>query len=73
MVAIPAAIFAHYFETRVQRSFHEIDELLFNLAPQVERFEGRVRFSRQGAEGTGQPPADTTGIKDVPQVPEEVS
>lgn len=58
MVAIPAAIFAHYFETRVQKLFHEVDEMVFNLAPQIERFEGRVRFSRQGAEGSGQPPPE---------------
>ena len=45
IVAIPAAIFSHYFEGRVQQMFHEIDELLFSLMPQVERYEGRVRFS----------------------------
>jgi biopolymer transport protein ExbB len=46
-VAIPAAIFAHVFEGRIQSLFHQIDELLFNLLPQIERYEGRVRFSRQ--------------------------
>lgn len=46
-VAIPAAIMAHYFEGRIQSAFHQIDELVFNLLPQIERFEGRVRFSRQ--------------------------
>ncbi len=50
-VAIPAAIFAHHFEGRVQTLFHQIDEMLFNLMPQVERFEGRVRFGRQGGDG----------------------
>jgi biopolymer transport protein ExbB len=50
-VAIPAAIFAHFFESRVQNLFHEIDEMLFHLMPQIERYEGRVRFSKQGAEG----------------------
>ncbi len=50
-VAIPAAIFAHYFEGRVQMLFHQIDEMLFNLMPQVERFEGRVRFGRQAGDG----------------------
>lgn len=50
-VAIPAAIFAHYFEGRVQTLFHQIDEMLFNLMPQVERFEGRVRFGRQMGDG----------------------
>lgn len=46
-VAIPSAFFAHYFEGRIQSLFHQIDELLFNLLPLTERFEGRVRFGRQ--------------------------
>ena len=50
-VAIPAAIFAHFFESRIQALFHQIDELLFHLMPQIERYEGRVRFSKQGADG----------------------
>jgi biopolymer transport protein ExbB len=50
-VAIPAAICAHHFEGRIQSLFHEIDEMLFNLMPQIERFEGRVRFSRQMGDG----------------------
>lgn len=45
IVAIPAAILAHYFEGRIQRVFHQIDELLFNMLPQIERYEGRVRVS----------------------------
>ncbi len=49
-VAIPAAIFAHYFESRITTLFHEIDEMLFNLLPQIERYEGRVRFGRQMGE-----------------------
>ena len=47
IVAIPAAIAAHWFEGRIIRLFHQIDELAFSLFPQVERFEGKVRFSRQ--------------------------
>jgi biopolymer transport protein ExbB len=50
-VAIPAAVFAHHFEGRVQTLFHQIDEMLFNLMPQVERFEGRVRFGRPSGNG----------------------
>jgi biopolymer transport protein ExbB len=53
VVAIPAAIFSHFYEGRIQTMFHQIDELIFNLLPQVERYEGRVRFSRQAAEETG--------------------
>ena len=49
-VAIPASIFAHYYEGRIQNLFHQIDELLFNLLPQIERFENRARFGKQHAE-----------------------
>lgn len=45
-VAIPAAILSHYFEGRIQSVFHQIDELLFNLLPQIERYEGRLRVSQ---------------------------
>lgn len=64
MVAIPAAIFAHYFEGRVQRLFHQIDELLFSLLPQIEQYEGRVRFSRHADEGQR-----STAERSRPQVP----
>lgn len=62
VVAIPAATLSHYFEGRIQALFHEIDELLFSLLPQIERYEGRVRFGRSGAEterdreGANEPP-----------------
>ncbi|MEZ6117019.1 MAG: MotA/TolQ/ExbB proton channel family protein [Pirellulaceae bacterium] len=46
-IAIPAAIFAHYFEGKIQKQFHRIEELLFQLLPQVERYEGRMRVSAQ--------------------------
>ncbi len=49
-VAIPAAILSHYFEGRITNMFHQIDELLFNLLPQIERYEGRVRFSHKFGE-----------------------
>jgi biopolymer transport protein ExbB len=58
-VAIPASIFAHYFEGRVQTLFHQIDEMLFNLMPQIERFEGRVRFGRQASDGEFTDQADS--------------
>ncbi|MHB8866882.1 MAG: MotA/TolQ/ExbB proton channel family protein [Pirellulaceae bacterium] len=51
MVAIPSAIFAHHFEGRIQKIFHRIDEMLFNLLPQIERYEGRVRFGRPAGDG----------------------
>lgn len=57
-VAIPAAIFAHYFEGRIQSLFYRIEELLFNLMPQIERFEGRLRLNQgefTGGAGREQP------------------
>ena len=50
-VAIPSAVASHFFEGRIIMFFHEIDELAFNLLPQLERYEGRLRFSRQSADG----------------------
>ena len=50
-VAIPALLASHFFETRILNSFRQIDELTFNLLPQLERYEGRVRFSRQADNG----------------------
>lgn len=48
VVAIPAAVIAHYFEGRIQAQFYEIDELVTNLLPQLEQFEGKVRVSHHG-------------------------
>lgn len=47
-VAIPATVVAHWLEGRIQNLFREIDELLFNLLPQVERFEGKLRMPANG-------------------------
>jgi biopolymer transport protein ExbB len=47
-VAIPAVMAAHYFEGRIQTLFMEIEELVQSLLPQVERYEGRVRFGKGG-------------------------
>lgn len=65
-VAIPAAVLAHLFEGRIQVLLREIDELLFNLLPQVERFEGKLRVSRQqlGSESRRPPMEEPPPIKD---------
>ena len=55
-VAIPAAILAHYFEGRIRTTFHRIDEMLFDLLPQVERFEGRMRVIQRQAGDDQVPP-----------------
>lgn len=70
-VAIPAAIFAHYFEGRITALFHEIDNFLFSLMPQAERFEGRLRFSQKTAEDQ---PADSVGdAREAEQTAETVA
>jgi len=51
-VAIPAVCAAHFFEGIIQRRFREIDELVFNLLPQLERYEGKLRVSRHLTEPT---------------------
>ena len=51
LVAIPSSILAHFFEGRIQKLFHQIDEMLYSLLPQIERFEGRVRFGRSTEDG----------------------
>ena len=45
MIAIPAAVLAHVFENRIVRLMNEIEEMIFNLMPQLERYEGKLRFS----------------------------
>lgn len=57
-VAIPALLASHFFEGRILKIFHQIDELNFNLLPQLEQYEGRVRFGKNGdsAETTIEPP-----------------
>ncbi|MEX0866409.1 MAG: MotA/TolQ/ExbB proton channel family protein, partial [Pirellulales bacterium] len=61
-VAIPAAILAHYYEGRIQGMFRQIDELLFSLLPQVERYEGKLRVSREVlGEMTGAAPTKSSG------------
>ncbi len=47
VVAIPAAILAHWYEGRIQRLFLEIDELLLGMMPQLERYEGKLRVQRR--------------------------
>ncbi|MFI4875855.1 MAG: MotA/TolQ/ExbB proton channel family protein [Blastopirellula sp. JB062] len=44
VVAIPAAILAQYFESRIISLFHQIDERLFGLLPAIEQYEGKTRI-----------------------------
>jgi len=60
-VAIPAAVLAHLFEGRIQKLFRELDESLLGLLPQLERFEGRVRISREQVDPTSPPARPAAG------------
>ena len=68
VVAIPAAILAHFFEGRIRDLFLEIDELLFILMPQVERYEGRLRVSRQSLAGGAEEGPVSAKVADEEQV-----
>ena len=48
IVAIPAAIFAQYLENRVVSLFHRVEQFAFDLAPGLQRFEGRRRLDHSG-------------------------
>lgn len=53
VVAIPAAVLAHWFEGRIQALFREIDELLLGMLPQLERYEGKLRVQRRNSKAEG--------------------
>jgi len=66
IVAIPAAILAHFFEGRIQRLFGELDESLQPVIRQLQRFEGKVRvggkdplvdYELEPVDGPARPPA----------------
>lgn len=57
LVAIPAAMLAHFFEGRIQSLLLDVDEMLLSLLPQVERYEGKLRVSRTQL-GEEERPAD---------------
>ena len=54
LIAIPAAILSHFYENRIIQLLNEIEEMVFNLLPQFERYEGQVRFTNNDM----LPPAD---------------
>lgn len=60
-VAIPSAVLAHFFEGRIQARFRQIDDLVLNLMPQLERFEGKVRVVRGAADHAEAPPPAAAG------------
>lgn len=45
LIAIPAAVLAHYFENKIINTTNDIEEMVSSLLPQLERYEGQVRFT----------------------------
>ncbi len=62
-VAIPAVIFAYYFEGRITNLVGRVEELVRRLIPRFERYEGKVRYDLQvqGLVVRDRPPAATGG------------
>jgi len=65
LVAIPAAIVGHYFEGLILKHFQRIDDVVENLLPQVERFEGKLRVNRQQLNNDAPP----TAASHAPSIP----
>ena len=49
LIAIPAAVLSHFYENRIIQLLNEIEEMVFNLLPQFERYEGQLRFTSNDA------------------------
>lgn len=60
VVAIPAAILAHYFEGRILRQLREVENLAASLLPQVERYEGKLRLDKTRLESEPAPATAAT-------------
>jgi len=72
LIAIPAAIMAHHFENRIIALLNEIEEMIYSLMPQFERYEGQLRFTTGNVDsslpedldvefaGVGNPTSSTT-------------
>ena len=64
IVAIPAAMLSHYFEGKITNLFRQIDELMFNLMQQIERYEGKTRFEPAGKELVMKEPTASPVVSD---------
>jgi hypothetical protein len=53
----------------VIRLFHEIDELLFSLMPQVERYEGRLRVTPHSLSSADDPLEPPPLVSEPPAEP----
>jgi biopolymer transport protein ExbB len=82
MVAIPSAVFAHFYEGKITAAFRRLDELLFQFLAQIERFEGESRFDGQEVKpisnnerersAVAKPPV-TSGVRPTPPTPPPIT
>ncbi len=54
-VAIPAAVLAHMFEGRILRMLRETQDLLGEIIPQLDRYEGKLRLDPRELAASGLP------------------
>lgn len=69
-VAIPAAIFAHYFEGRITRILALIDDECRSLLPVLEKLEGRGRFDPASQEFKSSPTSAPPGPPAMAEPPQ---
>jgi biopolymer transport protein ExbB len=63
MIAIPALVMYKTLESQIEKLFHRIDEMMLNLIPQIERFEGQIRFIDPVQTSQGSPSLQKPGDK----------
>ena len=74
-VAIPAVIFAYYFEGRITSLISRVEEQVRRLIPRFERYEGKVRYDLQvqGLVARDRPPTAsgraTDPVRPIPPPP----
>ena len=68
-IAIPAMIVAQYFESRIVALFHEIDEILFDLIPGFEHYEGKLRAKNRTYESSPRTSAKRPEVPKKPEIP----
>ncbi len=74
LIAIPAAVLSHYFENKIVQLMNEVEELCFNMLPQFERYEGKLRFTtgvpaEEDAIVEPTPTNEDDGLPPIPQPP----
>lgn len=60
-IAIPCTMAAHWFENRIVTLMNRIEEMIRGLLPQLERYEGVVRFTQPGPDDAPAAPVSGNG------------